>query len=82
MVARDIRSLREWRAARVLTMAELAAAAHVTTSTVFGFEHGTRVPRPRTIRALAAALGIEPGQIAEAVTTDGATSRGAEEQPS
>jgi len=49
-----------------LTQGELAAAAGVSVGTVRGIErnaYGT--VRPRVIRALAAALGVDPAVVAE-----------------
>ena len=48
------------------TQRELAAAAGVSVGTVRGIERGRhRAPRPRVIRALAAALGVAPAAVAE-----------------
>jgi transcriptional regulator with XRE-family HTH domain len=48
------------------TQGELAAAAGVSVGTVRGIEHGhSKTVRPRVIRALAAALGVAPAQVAE-----------------
>ena len=56
--------LREWRRRRALSQAELAARAGVTKATVVNLEQpGRRTPHPRTVRKLAAALGIEPHEL-------------------
>jgi transcriptional regulator with XRE-family HTH domain len=48
------------------TQRELAAAAGVSLGTVRGIEQGgIHCPRPRVIRALAAALGVAPDAVAE-----------------
>jgi transcriptional regulator with XRE-family HTH domain len=48
------------------TQRELAAAAGVSVATIRGLEQGgPRCPRPRVIRALAAALGVPPAAVAE-----------------
>jgi len=58
-----VATLAELRLQKVLSQQELADAAKVGKSTVHEIERGHRVPHPRTRRALAAALGIEPNQI-------------------
>ena len=56
--------LREWRRRRALSQAELAALAGVTKATIVALEQdGRRTPHPRTVRKLAAALGIEPTEL-------------------
>jgi transcriptional regulator with XRE-family HTH domain len=52
--------LRELRRRRVVTQAELAAGAGVSVATIRRIEAGAAVPHPRTVRKLAAALGVEP----------------------
>lgn len=54
--------LRELRLQAVLTQAELGQKAGVSRTTVVAAEKGKR-PRPRTIRALAKALGVKPQDI-------------------
>ena len=58
-------TLKETRAARLLTMRELADAAGVALSTLYLAESGRSVPSFRVIRAISAALGVPPGEIAE-----------------
>ena len=60
-----MQTLRAARAARVLTIRELAAAAGVSTRTIVQVEAGQIVPRFATVKKLAAALKVEPGAIAE-----------------
>jgi transcriptional regulator with XRE-family HTH domain len=55
--------LREWRERRMLSMRDLAAAAEVSLDTVNRLEHGESARR-RTIRKLAAALGVPPADLA------------------
>lgn len=49
---------------KALSQQELADAAQVSRTTVTEIESGRRMPQPRTRRALAAALGLQPAQIA------------------
>ena len=59
-------TLRQWRDRRTLGTAELAAIAGVSKVTVIAIEHGrvTAIKR-RTMRRLAAALEVEPADVAE-----------------
>lgn len=67
MVEREgtVRTLRQARAARMLTVRGLASAAGCSPHTVHQVESGKRVPRFDTIRRLSTALGVEPTQVAE-----------------
>jgi DNA-binding XRE family transcriptional regulator len=56
-------TLAELRHRAFLTQAELAEQAGVSTSTIASIERGENPPRPSTARALAAALGVRPGDI-------------------
>ena len=59
-------SLREWRNARVLGVAELAERAGVSKVTVINIEHGrSRAIKRRTMRRLAQALGVEAKEVTE-----------------
>lgn len=58
-------TLKEARAARLLTVRALAERAGVAFSTVHLIETGKSVPRFDAIRKLSDALGVEPGEIAE-----------------
>jgi DNA-binding Xre family transcriptional regulator len=56
----------EWRHRRPWTQQELATAAGICVGTVRGIEHGYyKSVRPRIIRAIAAALGVEPAEVME-----------------
>ena len=55
-------TLRELRLRAVLTQEELAHKAGVSRTTVVAAEKGKR-PRPKTIRAVAKALGVAPQEI-------------------
>ena len=57
--------LRELRAERLLSIRDLARLADVAPSTVSLIETGRAAPQPSTIRAIAAALRIDPLQVAE-----------------
>jgi len=56
-------NVRRLRHARFLTQVELAKKAHVTPVTVARIEAGNYVPYAKTIRHLAAALEVEPGDL-------------------
>ncbi len=59
------RPLRAWRAERLLSIRELARTAGVAPSTVYLIEAGRTTPQPAVMRRIAAALGIDPLQVAE-----------------
>ncbi len=61
----DARSLREWRAERLLSMRELARLADVAPSTIYLIEAARTTPQPAVMRRIAAALAIDPKQVAE-----------------
>jgi transcriptional regulator with XRE-family HTH domain len=65
----DVEKLRQLRRQRVLTMEELAKKAGVGRNTIWRLEHGVMGAQPRTIRKLAAALGVKPEEL---VKTGGA----------
>ena len=58
--------LRELRRRRVLTMQELAEKAGVGRNTIWRLEHGVMGAQPRTVRKLAAALGVQPEELVKA----------------
>jgi hypothetical protein len=57
--------LRELRARSGISLPTLARLSSVSVSTIHRVEHGETVPRPRVVRALSAALGVAPWQVAE-----------------
>ena len=59
----DVARLRELRQARVLSMRELEEASGVSYNTIWRLENGKTGAQPRTIRRLAAALGVEPSEL-------------------
>ena len=58
-------TLKEARAARLLTVRALAERAGVAFSTVHLIETGKSVPRFGVIEKLSRALGVEPAEVAE-----------------
>lgn len=60
-----MRTLREWRIARLMSHRGLERASGVTAKTIVDIEYGRRLPHYKTIGALSAALGVEPGEVAE-----------------
>jgi transcriptional regulator with XRE-family HTH domain len=60
-----MRTLREWRIERLMSVSALAEAAGVTRKTLIDLEHGRRRPHYETIAKLSRALDVEPRQIAE-----------------
>jgi transcriptional regulator with XRE-family HTH domain len=61
----EVASLKAWRRRRLLTIRGLAATADLSTRTVREVEAGRRAPQPGTIRALSAALEVDPEQVTE-----------------
>ena len=57
-------NLRRLRLARFLSQAELARQADLHTVTISRLEAGRVKPSTRTVRALANALGVTPGELA------------------
>lgn len=60
-----MKSLREWRAEKLLTIRDLAARANVANQTIVQIEHGRISPRLRTMRRLSEALDVDPADITE-----------------
>ena len=58
--------LRNLREQQVLSIQELADRAGVSKNTVWNLEHSRNQAYPRTIRKLATALGVEPGELVKA----------------
>ncbi|MGI8411455.1 MAG: helix-turn-helix domain-containing protein [Solirubrobacteraceae bacterium] len=56
-------SLAAFRAAQFLSQADLAQRSKISKATIANIELGNRKPIGRTARALAEALGVEPGTI-------------------
>jgi transcriptional regulator with XRE-family HTH domain len=56
-------SLRRMRVERFLSQRELARLAGLHAVTLVRLEAGATAPSTRTVRALAGALGVEPGEL-------------------
>ena len=56
-------NLRELRVARMLTQTELAELSRVGRVTIARIENGHNVPQMRTVRALSAALDVDPEEL-------------------
>ncbi len=69
-------TLREARAAKLLSVRGLAEAAGVSPTTVQLIEQGERLPHYGTMRKIAAALHIAPGEIVEFQQAIAAAARG------
>jgi transcriptional regulator with XRE-family HTH domain len=63
MTATERKTIRQWRDAHYLTQGELAEKVGVTLKAISAWELGNAQPRAKSMRALAAALGISPDQI-------------------
>lgn len=62
-----MKTLREWRVSRLLSIRSLGAVSGVTAKTLVDLEHGRRRPQYGTMKKLCAALGAEPGDVTEFV---------------
>ena len=58
-------TLRELRSQRLLSIRDLADQAEVAPGTIVRIEAGAPLPRFVTMRKIAAALGVEPGEVEE-----------------
>ena len=56
--------LRQMRLSKSVSLVKLSQAARVTKSTIINMEAGRTQPRPETIRKLAAALLVQPDEVA------------------
>jgi transcriptional regulator with XRE-family HTH domain len=70
------RQLRHLRLQRGLSQERLAELAELSINAISSFERGLRFPRPRSLDALARALGAEPGDFM-VETANGTSERGA-----
>jgi len=69
-------TLREVRAARLMTVRSLAERAGVAFSTVHLIETGRSAPRFAVIEKLSAALGVEPAEVEEFAAAIAAVAEG------
>ncbi len=67
----NVAKLRELRQRRVLTLHELEERSGVSYNTIWRLENGKTGAQPRTIRKLAAALGVEPEELIRIEGDDG-----------
>ena len=59
----NVQRLRTLRQQRVLTLRELEERSGVAYNTIWHLENGKRGAQPRTLRKLADALGVDPGEL-------------------
>lgn len=60
-----MKTLREWRAERVMSTRDLAAKAGASHKTIIEIEYGRRRPHRHTMRRIAEALGVSPHDVTE-----------------
>jgi transcriptional regulator with XRE-family HTH domain len=60
-----VKSLRDWRIERLLSLAALAEQSGVTKKTLIDIEHGRRLPHYATIAALCRVLDVAPADVSE-----------------
>jgi transcriptional regulator with XRE-family HTH domain len=72
-----MKTLREWRAARLLSIDRLAAKAGMSNKTIVQIEHGRQLPTFRTIQRLSEALGVDPAEVEEFAAALGERSKDA-----
>ena len=71
MVEVNVGKLKELRDRRVLTLHELGERSGVAYNTIWRLENGKTGAQPRTLRKLAAALGVEPEELVRSGGGDG-----------
>ncbi len=59
----NVGRLKELRRQKVLSLRELAGSSGLNYNTVWRLENGLTGAHPRTIRKLADALGVSPGEL-------------------
>ena len=60
-----MKTLREWRTEKMMTIIDLAERAEVSNKTISDIENGKVIPKFRTIRQICAALDVPNTEIAE-----------------
>ena len=61
----NVDRLKELRRERVLSLRELEERSGVSYNTIWRLEDGRQGAHPRTLRKLAAALGVEPYELTQ-----------------
>ncbi len=59
----NVQRLKELRRQKVLSMRELEEMSGVSYNTIWRLENGLTGAQPRTIRKIAAVLGVEPAEL-------------------
>jgi transcriptional regulator with XRE-family HTH domain len=59
----NVQRLKELRRQKVLSMRELEEISGVSYNTIWRLENGLTGAQPRTIRKIAAVLGIDPAEL-------------------
>ena len=65
-----MQKLRELRERRALSLRELSALSGVNYNSIWRIEAGRTGAQPRTVRKLAAALGVEPEELVKIGSAD------------
>ena len=61
-----MKTLREWRLERLMSVRDLAEAAGLSShKTIIELEHGRQQPQYRTMRRICDALGVAAGEVTE-----------------
>jgi transcriptional regulator with XRE-family HTH domain len=60
-----VKTLREWRAERLLSIDRLADQAGTSNKTIVQIENGRQLPTFRTMQRVSGALNVAPAEIAE-----------------
>jgi transcriptional regulator with XRE-family HTH domain len=64
-----MKTLREWRLERLLSIRQLAEASGVTAKTIVDIEHGRRQAQYATMRDISTALGVSATEVTEFAET-------------
>jgi transcriptional regulator with XRE-family HTH domain len=62
-----MKTITELRMRRGMTQSDLANAAKISPAVIISIEKGHRIPRPASIRKVAAALGVEVHELWDAI---------------
>ncbi len=66
----NVQKLRELRQRRALSLRELSALSGVNYNSIWRIEAGRTGAQPRTVRRLAAALGVQPEELVKVEGAD------------